>query len=183
MEAILSPKQREQLLKEGVKQHRDPANDTQKITGLGLCLELGSLYLDQWRLDDASVLFTELEGSQKVTEYHDFGLLGNGMVLAFQNEPAKSNQKFSQWLGDKKQQRQRLDFLHHNAQISMLFLKALSFNKENQSKLPEALDSFSKLLLNPPRVSGTGKPDPRVPNAPKIMGTGSESSRCLSPLF
>jgi serine/threonine-protein kinase len=66
------------------------------LAGLSAYVDLGVLYLGDRRLDDAEKLFNEL-----CTENNEAGCngrllsdLGHGMVLAYRNEPEKSNQRF-----------------------------------------------------------------------------------------
>lgn len=153
---------REQALEEVVKQHLTATDKVQISTGLANSQELGLLYFEQDRLDEADNLFTRLEQTKP---YHDFGQLGHAMVLAFRNDPSDSNKKFQEWLGDKQQKQQHLRFLRENPQIAQMFLKALHHNKENAAdhRLPESLDSFRKSLLTTPRTPGSEKPSGKGP--------------------
>jgi serine/threonine-protein kinase len=56
-------------------------------------LELGLLYLNQDRLDDADKHFTRLD-NLKFPKYHALGHLGRAIVLALRSKPAESNQLF-----------------------------------------------------------------------------------------
>ena len=62
--------------------------------GLSLCLDLGMLYLEQHRLDDADKFFVRLGGIKGVRQYQLLGRLGQAMVLAFRDRPQESNQLF-----------------------------------------------------------------------------------------
>jgi serine/threonine-protein kinase len=81
IEAIFSPRQREEMLKEGVKQYLNTAGGVQNVdTGFGLCLDLGLFYLENGRLEDAQELFTRLTAAEQVRAYHILGLLGTAIV-------------------------------------------------------------------------------------------------------
>jgi serine/threonine-protein kinase len=162
----MSFQQREQVLKLDVEHHLDPGNDNDKIdTGLRLCVELGLLYLGQWRLEEAEEFFAKLERLQQVKPYRDFGQLGRAMVLAFQNRPGESNRLFLELLPD------RLLAARQNIQLRQMVVKALNYNKENATKtepFPSNLQSLAKALSLPPsRKPGKDKPPGKEPRRPE----------------
>jgi serine/threonine-protein kinase len=94
VEALFSKQKHEQFLKDVVDSYADPGKDATKIrNGLSHCIELGLLYLEQWRLDEADALFGRLMQSS-VDQYVGLGRLGHAIVLGLQNKPAESNRAF-----------------------------------------------------------------------------------------
>src|SRR5262249_32856943 len=89
----------EQKLQEEAERYNGASTLEQKNAGLQKYQELALFYLEQKRLDDAEELFAnKLEKSASVPAYRQLGQLGRALVLAFRDEPAKSNQKFLEWL-------------------------------------------------------------------------------------
>jgi serine/threonine-protein kinase len=70
-----------------------PGNFREVQKGLAQGMDLGMCYLEQDRLDDARNLFVQLEQNQ-VLAFKVLGNLGQGIVLALQNEPQESNKHF-----------------------------------------------------------------------------------------
>jgi serine/threonine-protein kinase len=62
--------------------------------GAEVCAELGLLYLDAGRLDEADALFTRMDAVPQPRPYHQLGRLGRGVVLALRNQARESNQLF-----------------------------------------------------------------------------------------
>jgi hypothetical protein len=138
-----------------LKHYANPAgNPVYKRAGLENALELGLLYLEQWRLDDADRLFTELlENPYKVREYTMLGRLGRAMVLAFQNRPAESNKLFLEILGDRlaepEKAAERKGQVLFKPQLRHMIARALDYNAANaspQHPFPPQLE----LLRRPP---------------------------------
>ena len=59
--------------------------------GIGLCLDLSILYLDQHRLNDADKLFERLAKAPQARQYQTLGQFGGGIVLALRDEARESN--------------------------------------------------------------------------------------------
>jgi hypothetical protein len=70
-----------------------PGNPSDTRKGIEHGMDLGLYYLEHHRLDDARVLFGRLE-MRPPPPYQLLGHLGQGIVLALQNEPQKSNKHF-----------------------------------------------------------------------------------------
>jgi serine/threonine protein kinase len=68
-------------------------------TGLGVCRDLGLIYLESHRFDDAEELFTRLDRFPAHTPAHTLGQLGRGIVLALrphQQDWQQSNKLFTE---------------------------------------------------------------------------------------
>jgi serine/threonine-protein kinase len=137
VDALFSKQKHEEFLRDAVDQYADPGADPTKIrNGLNHCIELGLLYLDQWRLDEADALFTRLAPSS-VDEYATFGKLGHAIVLGLQSKPAESNKAFLELLKDKHYQKQRprqAFFFFENLQLAQWTARALDYNFKNADK-------------------------------------------------
>ena len=78
-----------------VQKYLNPTSHSEMVTGLQHSVELGLYYLKQKRLDDADQLFLDLrKPDRKIPAYRLLGRIGHATVLAFKDEPAKSNQEF-----------------------------------------------------------------------------------------
>jgi len=133
VEALFSKQRHEQFLKEAVEQYADPGNDVTRIrNGLSHALELGLLYLDQWRLDDADALFGRLAQSS-VEQYVALGRVGRAIVLGLQNKPKESNQAFVTLVKDSKRPRQIFNQFDSPALVQWA-ARALYYNYENAPK-------------------------------------------------
>jgi serine/threonine-protein kinase len=96
-----------------------PFKDSQKemeevLRGLKAYVELGVRYLEDRRLDDAEKLFGELcpEGNVAGCNGRLLKDLGQGMVLAFRDKPAESNERFLKawnWMETLKQKKEWSD--------------------------------------------------------------------------
>jgi serine/threonine-protein kinase len=153
-DALVSLQKREQVLVEAVEQHLDPGNDPGKInTGLGLCVELGLFYLEQWRLDDANRFFGRLQTLLRPQQYRDLGRLGQAMVLAFQNRTAESNRIFLELFPERAPKIDRLAFLRPNLHLRQWVVKALEYNQVNataKEPFPPSLEALAKQISLPP---------------------------------
>jgi eukaryotic-like serine/threonine-protein kinase len=91
----LLPVNDEEALRKLVDKYLQPANNGRSVSvGMELCLNLGVLYLEQHRLDDADKLFDRLAKVPNVPSYHTLGRLGEAMVLAFRDKAEESNKAF-----------------------------------------------------------------------------------------
>jgi serine/threonine-protein kinase len=129
VEALFSQQKREQFLKDAVDQYANPSNDLTSRLGAGHIIELGLLYLDQWRLDEADEFFSRLMKST-VKPYANLGRLGHAVVLGLQNYPAESNQAFKELLKDVRAPRQAL-YLLENPQLAQWVARSLDYNATN----------------------------------------------------
>jgi len=86
------PETKEQALRTLLEPYLNarPNNPSERQKGLGHSLDLGLFYLEHNRLDDALALFLRLEKHPAVV-YQLLGHLGQGIVLALQNQPHESN--------------------------------------------------------------------------------------------
>jgi serine/threonine-protein kinase len=133
VEALFSKQKHEQFLREAVEQYADPGNDATRIhNGVNHALELGLLYLDQWRLDEADALFVRLAQSS-VEQYAALGRLGHAIVLGLQNKAIDSNQAFLALLEDAKRPRQVFNQFDSPALVQWT-ARALYYNYSNAEK-------------------------------------------------
>src|SRR5439155_12383788 len=70
-------------------------------SGLSDRINLGLLYLKERRLDRAEEFFRQLRQVKQVDAYHALGMLGEAMVLAFQDRATESLQQFRAALAGK----------------------------------------------------------------------------------
>jgi serine/threonine-protein kinase len=85
---------RERRLLERVKDNADPKNQLDLSSGLSDRISLGLLYLKERRLGRADEFFKQLQKVKQVDAYHVLGMLGEAMVLAFEDRATESLQKF-----------------------------------------------------------------------------------------
>ncbi|HBI46735.1 MAG TPA: hypothetical protein DDY78_28360 [Planctomycetales bacterium] len=84
-----------EALRKLVDKYLQPANVGRNVSvGMGLCLDLGVLYLEQHRLDDAEKLFDRLAKVPDVPMYRTLGRLGGAIVLALRDKAPESNKAF-----------------------------------------------------------------------------------------
>ena len=84
-----------EALRKLVDKYLQPANVGRNVSvGMGLCLDLGVLYLEQHRLDDAEKLFDRLAKVPDVRTYRTLGRLGGAIVLALRDKAPESNKTF-----------------------------------------------------------------------------------------
>jgi eukaryotic-like serine/threonine-protein kinase len=112
-------------------------------------VELGLYYLKEWRLDDAEKTFKDIEDLDKArpkSQYLANGLLGKAMVLAFRDEPTKSNALFVQRLTPKQAKGKEppaIPVLLRRPEVAEMVAKALSYNLVNSpSTFPPGLRPF-----------------------------------------
>jgi serine/threonine-protein kinase len=93
VEAITLPHRNEQALRSIVDSY---LTDKNKIpaNGLGPCMDLGLLYLDTGRYDEADKLFGQLIAFKASPSYQILGTTGRGIVLALRDEKDASNLLF-----------------------------------------------------------------------------------------
>jgi serine/threonine-protein kinase len=88
-------KEREKYLAAALKRYANPGEDQDRIRwGLKYGIELGLLYLEGRRLDEAERLFQQFDQPGKGKAYHKLGQLGRALVLAFRNRAEESVKLF-----------------------------------------------------------------------------------------
>jgi serine/threonine-protein kinase len=151
LDALSLPRKKEKALREAVEQYLNdsaiPEKRTAKMlnTGFALCLDLGLIYLEDGRLEDAERLFARLAQPGTVARFRHLGHLGGGIVLALRNEPRDSNKLFRLALPEppRKDGRPVLQGLFTNPDWRYWIAKARWYNLKNG--LPEAeVPSFLK---------------------------------------
>jgi serine/threonine-protein kinase len=139
VEALFSKQKHEQFLRDAVEQYADPGNDATKIrSGVNHIVELGLLYLEQWRLPEADELFTR-QMQSSVGQYALLGRLGHAIVLGLQNQTAESNRLFLELVKDKPARKDRLLqalLLLDNPQLAQWVSCALDYNAANATTVP-----------------------------------------------
>ena len=127
---------------------------------MGLCLDLGTRYLDQHRLDDAGKLFEKLDGVQNVRQYQCSAGSGRGVVLALRDQADESNKLFGQILRRKPSRRLRrlaegqpmdpeMRKMWTNPQFRFWLAQAASYNTRNGTEIPPALKALSEPHAGP----------------------------------
>ena len=97
----LLPVNDENALRKLVEKYLQPSGAGRDVSvGMGLCLDLGVLYLEQHRLDDADKLFDRLAKNPDVRPYQTLGRLGGAIVLALRDKAPESNQAFRDLLAN-----------------------------------------------------------------------------------
>jgi serine/threonine-protein kinase len=142
-------KHREQLLVAAVKRFTNSRNGSLPRGHLKDALDLGLLYLDQWRLDDADRFFTELVELQRTKPLTSIGRLGHAIVLAFRDQAVESTAQFQELFGDKEPSVGRFaGFVNKHPPFLQLIVKALDYDAVNYQALgrtfPPELDKLRK---------------------------------------
>ena len=131
-----------------VEQYLRAAKTEDVPVTMSLCLELGTRYLDQHRLDDAEKLFEKLEGTPGAQPYHLLGRLGRAIVFALRDQADESNKLFGQIFPESGQKDlpKRLGKMWTNAQFRFWLAQAASCNARNgvpDKDVPTALKQLS----------------------------------------
>jgi serine/threonine-protein kinase len=145
----LSPQERERELKRYFQQWGKPGGSKlDETAGLKIAIELGLLYLNQRRYDDAEKFFKELDAppEQKVPfAYRFYGRLGRGMVLAFRNLPDESNKQLVMVLQKGEKLGPAGPFWRTNPAVREMLAEALRFNHANApERFPAALEAYRR---------------------------------------
>jgi eukaryotic-like serine/threonine-protein kinase len=160
-------KHREQMLVAAAKRITNVRGGALPKGALRTCMDLGLLYLDEWRLDDADRFFNELidiDPQQKYRGLATFGRLGHAIVLAFRDQAVESTTLFQELLGEKNQGLGRLPWaLNRNPPLFLrMLVKALDYNAANYQAagrpFPPELEAVRKAeplpVKNPPPRPG-----------------------------
>jgi serine/threonine-protein kinase len=169
VESLFSTQDKEKFLNQAVEQYADPGKDANRLKlGVGHCVELGTLYLEQGRLHDADDLFARLQ-QRPIKEYVFLGRLGHAIVLGLENRPAESNQAFLDVLGKKEGPIGafwRGPLLRENPSLRLWIARALDFNVANEGdKFPRELQ-----VLRRPVPGNRWSPPPGRGGADKSPG-------------
>jgi eukaryotic-like serine/threonine-protein kinase len=148
----LSPQERERELKRYFQQWGKPGGSKlDETAGLKIAIELGLLYLNQRRFDDAEKFFKELDtpSEPKVpAAYRFYGRLGKGMVLAFRNQPDESNKQLVTVLQKGEKLGPAGPFWRTNPAVREMLAEALRFNHANApERFPAALETYRRAPL------------------------------------
>ncbi len=154
-EPLLLQQEREQFLRQAVQQYANPGGDRgRRDLGLRHSLELGLLYLEQRRLDEAEHLFTSLmDNPSRVPIYTTLGRVGRAIVLAFQDRPAESNQIFVHLASERRPENERFErarYLFIHPQLRYLIAQALDHNAANLRAQNEPFPDELQYLRKPP---------------------------------
>jgi serine/threonine-protein kinase len=149
--ARLSQKEQEEFLVKAVKQrYANPQNQVDMLHGLDFYIDLGLLYLKDRRLSEAEKYYKGLDRpDQRWRMYQVVGKLGEAMVLAFQDKPKESNDRFQVFLNPKVAEKLSLGprgLLNH-PQLRAAIAEALHHNLANA---PDAFPSVLRPYLHPP---------------------------------
>jgi hypothetical protein len=168
VEAIPLPARTEQALRERAElylaeldQKKMPEN---VAAGLGLFLDLGLLYLEEHRLDDADKLFSRLDRESNPRPYYFLGHLGRGIVLALRNKERQSNKLFADVFQGSAQPPKEdgavLDQFMLNRKWRYWLTRARWYNQENgveEKDVPRTLRNLVSLNTDRPTPAPAGE--------------------------
>jgi serine/threonine-protein kinase len=128
-----SPRAQEKRLLDRAKDHVNPANALEVSSGLSDRLNLGLFLLKERRLDRAAEFFKGLAQARQVPPYHALGVLGEAMVLAFQDRAEESMTAFRRAQGEKafEKVRQALGSKASLGPLHQMIAEALNHNHAN----------------------------------------------------
>src|SRR5262249_33419628 len=115
--------------------------------GMGTCAELGVLYLEQWRIEDADRFFGDLDRPGRAQGYRAVGRLGTAIVRGLENKAAESNALFLEVLTPQRSpltlpdRLQLIGVLHRTPKLRKWVRAALDYNAANGSA-PRELKDF-----------------------------------------
>jgi serine/threonine-protein kinase len=193
----MNPVSREASLQAALKKEvnlRDPEEFRRQLDA---AVQLGTLYLDQRRLDEADAFFKELRekppGEFRI--YTAWGRIGQAAVLAFQNKAEESNklflelEKFRPPMFDKGrpggdwgrfmkrgplEAGMEMSLMMFQPAVRRIVVEALNYNAANLPEpLPAELERLRKLPNPSGRPPGIGMPPGGI--GPRGSGTGPRS--------
>jgi serine/threonine protein kinase len=139
---------KEQALRTLLEPYLDtkPGNFREVQKGLEQGIDLGMLYLEQDRLDDAHALFLRFE-QKAVPAFRVLGHLGQGIVLALRSEPHESNKRFAKIQIEMrgKQPRWLENLVRADPKWRYWINKAIHYNLQNgldRSEIPTPFHQF-----------------------------------------
>jgi serine/threonine-protein kinase len=143
------PETKEQALRTLLESYLEtrPSTVREGQKGLEHGMDLGLYYLEQDRLEDAQTLFVRLE-RHPAPSYQLLGHLGQGIVLALQNEPQESNKHFAKThfeLRGKQPIRWLENLLRLDPKWRYWISKAIHYNVQNgldRNDIPAAFRQF-----------------------------------------
>jgi hypothetical protein len=171
----------ERRLLETVRQTADPPEPAKIRRGLEARAELGLLYLEEDRLDEAERLFADMQAhapSAKV--YGILGKLGLALTRAFQKRPAESNELFLELVQekvlaerlmppDKTADEKRLAprwFFNNDPQLRRMIAQAVELNyRADPAAFPRELDPLRRIPVVP--RPGGSRPKSTAPTMPR----------------
>jgi serine/threonine-protein kinase len=145
----VAQKQREQDLRAWVQEHLKDGTPPQIIASHQHAIELGLIYLKQRRLEEADQFFKELDQPGNKFPFRNWGKLGQGMVLAFQNNPAPSITQMQMVLNWEFKGKKAIQFWMNDPGVREMVAEALSFNLANA---PGNFPSNLRRFLHPPQA-------------------------------
>jgi serine/threonine-protein kinase len=150
-------KRLEHYLVAAVKEFENPQSPEQRNRGIRIGLDLGELYMDQWRLDEADLFFNSLiHNPYSVREYTVIGQLGRAMVLAFPRDNPSQGERhqestkiFLDVLTVRNSGINRLTpFINRNLRFLQIMVMALDYDAANcrahNLPFPPELEEFRK---------------------------------------
>jgi serine/threonine-protein kinase len=159
---------RERMLRTEWARYTNPGNDREQVTwGLKYAVELGLLYLDDQRLDEAADWFKDVEKGNHLA-YRMAGRMGQAIVLAFQDRWAQSNRLLqsiapagSRRDANRPVEAERWWFRHlvtFNKRFAYTLARALDHNFDNSPpSFPRALESLRHPPNAPPNPGGKAR--------------------------
>ncbi len=168
---------RRDLLVLAVKDYAEPRDAQQVNMGLQYAMDLATLYLEQWRLDEAEQFFQELiDNPYRVKEYTTLGRLGHAVVLAFpRDNPVvgercrESVHEFLELVTKKELGLPRLNpILNRHKAFLRMVVKALDYDAVNLGPaFPPELQEYRRTRPWPQKktnepAKGGGRPSQKV---------------------
>jgi len=157
---------REKLLVDALQLYEHPADNQEMNLGLEQRVELGLLYLDDRRLNEAERFFSGLVTNRyRVHQYEVLGRIGQAIVSAFRDQPGVSLQVFKELFGEpqaKKDRALKLRLVNQNPRLRRKIAEAMERNVANEPSVPAELRELCRPLpLRLPQPGGKGGADKR----------------------
>jgi predicted Ser/Thr protein kinase len=168
------PTPREKELLEAVKREVNPLDRPRIMAGLEDRIDLGVLYLEQNRLDEADQFFNELtRATPRLNFYFALGELGHAIVLGLRDRPVESNQIFLKVVSSRGTKPAGDRVLLNNGRLRPWIARALDHNAANatpQQPFPEK--ELGHLRKIPTPVAPTVPPRKESAEKPAAKGKG-----------